>query len=348
MFLLINKNFVVPIINKYETFDEALDSLQQETILRLPEYTEKIYLVEENNKNTIYTSDGMHIYMNTLSLENHLKKIIYTNKKVNYLGTQYYQNITRLELNYDNITDTNMNLIINEKKNSNVKFINDIKIKKHEINSSNEQNKNEQNKTDEVTNVDEDNEKDGKRNEIIKMIEEVNELYQKEVSKIRKLQLNLKTYDTKLQKLEKTKKDNIINNIIRTQGEYRTWKKIKYGLKEDSDEVEILKPISELKEMNETVPILFLSKYDYIEKIQNNESIRKLLDEINHLDLNNLYSDNSLPNENIVQFCNKYMKLSKELHYCFDDHEWSYLEHEMNLNSTNKLGSNVVLSNKKN
>lgn len=89
-----------------------------------------------------------------------------------------------------------------------------------------------------------------------------------------------------------------------------------------------------------------MSKYNYIEKIQNNESIRKLLDEINHLNLNNLYADNSLPNENVIQFCSKYMKLSKELHYYFDDHEWNYLEDEMNLNSTNKLGSNIVSSNK--
>jgi len=149
-----------------------------------------------------------------------------------------------------------------------------------------------------------------------------------------------------LKKLEKTKKDNIINEIIRTQSEYRTWKKIKYGIKDDSDESDVLKPIEELEESNTVVPILFLSKYNYIEKIQNNESIRKLLDEINQLNLNDLYSDNSLPNEKIFQFCNKYMKLSKELHYHFDDHEWNYLENEMNLNSTNKLGSNVISSNK--
>jgi hypothetical protein len=376
MFQLINKNFLVPIITKYDTFDEGLDGLQQETILRLSEYTDKVYMIEKRNESTIYTSDGLHIYMNTKLFDNSLKKIIYTNKKVNYFGTEYYQNIRIEELNFNNNVESTMNLKINEKKNSNVRFVNDIDVKEQEqiqvitreteIESKIETNTNTNTKTktntntnsktepkiettnNEVINIDEDNKKkeiNNKRDEIIKMIEEVNELYQKELHKIRKYQLNLKTYDTKLEKLEKTKKDNIINDIIRTQSEYRTWKKIKYGLKE-IDDIDILKPTSELKETNELVPILFLSKYNYIEKIQNNDSICKLLDEINQLNLNDLYADNLLPNNNIVQFCNKYMNLSKELHYHFDDHEWSYLENELNLNSTNKLGSNVVSSSK--
>ena len=180
---------------------------------------------------------------------------------------------------------------------------------------------------------------------MLKMIEEVNELYQKELLKIKKLELNLRTYNNKLKQLEKTKKDNIINEIIKTQSEYRTWKKIKYGLK-DNEEIDVLKPFDELKKSDDNVPILFLSKYNYIEKIQNNELIEKIFDEINQLNINDLYSDNILPNENIVQFCNKYIKLSKELHYHFDDHEWSYLEQEMNLNSTNKLGSNIISTTK--
>jgi hypothetical protein len=351
MFQLINKNFLVPIITKYDTFDEGLDGLQQETILRLSEYTDKVYMIKKN-ESTIYTSDGLHIYMNTKLLDNSLKKIIYTNKKVNYFGTEYYQNIRTEELNFDNNVESTMNLIINEKKNSNVRFVNDVDVKEQiqviitkiepNIETKIETTNNE------VINIDEDDKKkeiNDKRDKIIKMIEEVNELYQKELHKIKKYQLNLKTYDTKLEKLEKTKKDNIINDIIRTQSEYRTWKKIKYGLKE-IDDIDILKPISELKETNKLVPILFLSKYNYIEKIQNNDSICKLLDEINQVNLNDLYADNLLPNNNIVQFCNKYMKLSKELHYHFDDHEWSYLENELNLNSTNKLGSNVVSSSK--
>jgi len=357
MFQLVNTNFLVPIITTYNSLEVALEGLQQETVSRLLEYSKNIYMIEKGKENVIYTSDGTNIYFSKLTKTNE-KKIIYTNKKITYMGTEYYQTIREQELTFDtNIKpDMNMNIIINEKKNSNVRFINDniakeqnseqISIQEKSPITNNIINNNINNKKEIKNEI-----KDDKKEEMIKMIEEVNELYQKELSKIRKLQLNLKTFDAKLKKLERTKMDNIINDIIRTQSEYRTWKKIKYSIKDENDDTDVLKPINELEKTNEIVsidkvPILFLSKFNYMENIQKNESIGKLLDEINQLNLNDLYSDVSLPNNNIVQFCNKYMKLSKELHYHFDDHEWSYLEHEMNMNSTNKLGSNVVSSNK--
>ena len=64
----------------------------------------------------------------------------------------------------------------------------------------------------ETNNNDSDNKK---RDEMIKMIEEVNDLYLTEICKIKKLELDLKTFDTKLKKLEKTKKDEIINNKLK-------------------------------------------------------------------------------------------------------------------------------------
>jgi hypothetical protein len=371
MYLLYNTNFLVQRIKNYNTLEDSLRELQIDTISRTLDYNNKIYVIQENEQNIIYTSDGEHIYL--INLTDGKKTNIFTNKKINYNGHKYWQQyclpntlITNSEqnssntmgskknFNNDKISD-NMNIIIGEKKSKNIIFednntsfiIKNI-VDEQSIpnNKTYNQNDNNDNNDDKDKDKDNDVEKEEKRNKIIKMIEDVNELYQKELSNIKKLELNLKTYDSKLKKLEKTKKDNIVNEIIRTQSEYRTWKKIKYGLKDDSDESDVLKPIEELEASNTTVPILFLSKYNYIEKIQNNESIRKLLDEINQLNLNDLYADNSLPNENIVQFCNKYMKLSKELHYHFDDHEWNYLEDEMNLNSTNKLGSNIISSNK--
>jgi hypothetical protein len=158
-------------------------------------------------------------------------------------------------------------------------------------------------------------------------------MYQKEMSNIRRLELNLKTFETKLNKLNKKKREENINNIIKTQSEYQTWKKIKYIME---DETDVLKPINELELSNKSTPILFLSKYEYINKIQENDGISNLLEKINLIDLNKLYSDDTLPNDSIVQFSEKYVKLSKELHYHFD-HEWDYLENEMNANSTNKL-----------
>ena len=345
MFQLINTNFLIPKILCYSVLECALEELQQETVSRLQEYAKNVYIVETKKENIIYTSDGVHIYLCELTKPNQTK-IVYTYKKIIHMGTEYYQKITIQELIFDNKldtnhdtkqdTNTNMNLKINEKKHSNVKFVNDIDVKEELFEITEIKNKHMDNK---------------KEEELIKMIEDVNELYQKELLKIRKLQLNLKTYDTKLKKLERTKMDNIVNDIIRTQSEYRTWKKIKYCLKDDNDDTDVLKPISELEQTNEIVqidkvPILFLSKFNYMDNIQKNESIIKLLEEINQINLNDLYSDDLFPTNNIIQFCNKYMKLSKELHYHFDDHEWSYLEHEMNLNSTNKLGLNVASSSK--
>jgi hypothetical protein len=354
MFSLINTNFLIPKIKNFNSFEESMEKLQCETISRTYDWNKKIYVVKKNEQNILFYSDGMCIFKKNLI--NNENTQIYTYRKNTYMNNDYWILYDDLNKQSDNKNVCDMNLVINEKKKHNVRFEDNDKnslivgkiqnkddleqkeiIKQNEIVKQNEITKqNEIIKQNEIT----------KRDEIIKMIEEVNELYQRELSNMKKLELNLKTFDTKLKKLEKTKKDTIINEIIRTQSEYRTWKKIKYGLKDDRDDIDVLKPIEELKESQSIVPILFLSKYNYIEKIQNNESIRKILDEINNLDLNNLYSDNALPRDEIVMFCKKYMKLSKELHYRFDDHEWNYLESEMNLNSTNKLGSNVVFSSK--
>lgn len=178
-------------------------------------------------------------------------------------------------------------------------------------------------------------EKNEKKKQLILLIEQVNDLYQKELSNIKKLEMNLKVFDTKLTKLNKKKREDMINDLIKTQSEYQTWKKLKYKI---SDESDILKPIGELELSEKTVPILFLSKFDYINKIQENDGISNLFEEINLIDLNKLYSDNIFPNDKIIQFCKKYVKLSKELHYHFD-HDWDYLENEMNLNSNNKLSN---------
>jgi len=369
MYLLYNTNFLIQRIKNYNKLEDSLRELQIDTISRTQDYNNKIYVIQENEPNIIYISDGEHIYL--MNLTNSKKTKLFTNKKINYNGNEYWEqyylsntSTSNLEQNSLNtmvnnlnnkITDE-MNITIGEKKSKNIRFEDDNtsfiiqNIADKQSFASNDKTNNQNNIINNFNNKENkenyDVEKEEKRNQIIKMIEDVNDLYQKELSNIKKLESNLKTYDSKLKKLEKIKKDDVVNEIIRTQSEYRTWKKIKYGLKDDSDESDVLKPIEELEESNTIVPILFLSKYNYIEKIQNNASIRKLLDEINQLNLNDLYANNLLPNENIVQFCNKYLKLSKELHYHFDDHEWNYLEDEMNLNSTNKLGSNIISSNK--
>jgi hypothetical protein len=346
MYTFVNRNYLIPFVSKYISLTEALNKLQDETILRAEiKYNQNVYVVEETVNDTIlYYSDGNTIFAknltsnndpivyhkyNTVSLIGSNFIIPYKNKQIdNNLNTNKDMNITFGSIDKNNI-------IINEKESKNVSFNLQpntyISEKTKEIIANNTNLKDNEENTEKNKKSDEE-----KKQDIIKMIEEVNDLYQKELSNMKRLEMNIKTIDLKISKLEKKKRDDIINDIIRTQSEYRTWKRIKYGIKEDKDELNVLKPIQELVESYDKVPILFQSKYDYLDKIQENESIKDLLNRINLIDLNKLYSDDNLPEKIIIRFCDKYMKLSKELHYTFD-HEWDYLEHEMNLNSTNRL-----------
>lgn len=386
MFCLINKNHLIPKITKYENKISGFKGLHEETDARSNEYNKNVYLLMETDLNLIYVSDNSHIYSIDLKqglkkIVCTYNKVKYSNVEYSLIPTLSTTMASTMESTMEststastvsNSDSNDMNLIFNDKKMHNVKFNDDAKtfLNVNSTNTTNAINTYSDINCDTKTNIkinekmsngdDCDDCDDGinndkscvnidektnpQREEILKMIEEVNDLYLKELFKIKKLESNLKIFDSKLKKLQKIKRDETINEIIRTQSEYRTWKKIKYGLKDDDED--ILKPVEELEESTDVVPILFLSKFNYIEKIQNNEAIKKLFIAINDLDLNELYSSNELPDETIIQFCNKYMKLSKELHYHFDDHEWSYLENEMNLNSTNKLGSNVVKSKK--
>ena len=371
-YTFVNHNYLIPIILKYDNKDEAINKLQNETVFRTSsEFNKNVYLVEEKNNTSIlyYYSDGKSIYVKNLMLND--KPIVYHNYKTfNIREFEYIQeyssvitqnntisNETNKEMNLSfNTPPPTNNIIIGGGETKNVSFKLDFNTNEFEANEikSNEFEGNELKskistsvklsnqqdninlKPQEKTELENSQEVDESKMKIIQMIEEVNELYQKELSNMKRLEMNIKSYDLKLNKLEKKKRDDIINDIIRTQSEYRTWKKIKYGIKEDIDEMNVMKPVEELEESNDKVPILFQSKYDYLEKIQTNETIKKLLYDINQIDLNQLFSNDNLPDDKIVQFCNKYMKLSKELHYTFD-HEWDYLENEMNLNSTNRL-----------
>jgi hypothetical protein len=351
MHTFVNRNYLIPTINTYDIFEDAIRKLHIETYSRNNDYNKNVYMISNDNK--FYKSDGKAIYVSNLNnLDNSI--LFYNFSTVNVGNLNLILNYTQENTNTNTNTNTNnsnsennMNITFENKKTNTVRFeTNNLPLLNQDIfekknNVSEKSTKNEETVLEKQEESLEKSELDNKKESVLKMIEEVNDLYQKEVSNMKRLELNLKTYNTKLKKLEQKKKDDSINNIIRTQTEYRTWKKIKYGIKTDNpveEDLLIIKPIEELEESDEQVPILFLSKYNYLDKIQTNESIRKLLDEINQLELDKLYTDNTLPEDKILQFCNKYMILSKELHYQFD-HEWDWLEDEMNLNSTNKISS---------
>ena len=170
--------------------------------------------------------------------------------------------------------------------------------------------------------------------------ESVYKIYQEELTKIKKLEIDLNINKNKLKKLEKKRNDIILNNIKLLQNDYRTWKKIKFILKEEND---ILKDTSEL-ELKETkddkeIPIIFQSRYEYFDSINNQEdqSEAKLLIELNNIDLIEYYTENNNDiKDSIINFSKNYKKIHKELSYKFS-HDWDYLDTEMNETSTNKL-----------
>lgn len=368
MFILVNKNYLVPTILNYEFKTQALDELLNITISRTREYCMNVYVVNEDDE--IYYFECNKIFCQ----KNSTLSVMYEHVPTKWMGNTYLSHykeqneIKQLEtlnltlnstqndelkgLKFTDDETKQMNISIDLKKEcasnntdkKKVLFLNDkLSEKVNELNLAQKiLPTQEVLSTQEVssTQVNADSEFDEKRNKLISLIEEVNDLYQKELVNVRRLELNLKSFDNKLNKLEKKKKEEIFDNVIKTQTEYRTWKKIKYMIEDDID---ILKPESELKETNKEAPILFLSKFKYIDKILENNAIKQIFNELNSIDLNEIYSQNILPNENIIQFCNKYAKLSKELHYKFD-HDWDHLEEEMNLNSTNRLSTSNISS----
>ena len=337
-YVFVDKNYLVPQIIKQFELNSALKLLQGSTYRRDNIYCENVYivqfkedvfefiikcidnvfyLIDNNNNHNILGSINLIKLNNSLFLNN---SNILNKENINLLNTDTMELIINNKINNNIIINkiTNNQIINNEVINNEV--INNEVINNEVINN-------------EVTNSNK-----SKEEELIKFCEEVMDLYQKELSNIKRLENNLKSYDTKISKLEKKKKENLINNVLITQSEYQTWKKISYKIEDESD---LFKDTNELELLNNTIPILFLSKYNYINKILESNDIKKMFEKINKININNLYLDldtnkEHFLNNEIILFCEKYAKLSKDLHYTFD-HEWDYLENEVNASPTNSL-----------
>jgi len=178
--------------------------------------------------------------------------------------------------------------------------------------------------TNELNELNELNEDDEKKKTLLKACEEVMDLYKFEEYKMKKLELDLKSLNNKIEKLKKQKNDKIFDNLLKLKNDYRTWIKLKYVINNNDD---LFKNLNELEKTEiSNIPILFLSKYNYFEKLVDNLELTNLLDLINKLDLEKLYVENNFNHiDNIIKFSENYVKKSKLLHYKFD-HDWDYLE----------------------
>jgi hypothetical protein len=174
-----------------------------------------------------------------------------------------------------------------------------------------------------------DDEKEKKKEELLKICEQVMDMYNLELNKIKKTELNLLTIDNKIEKLIKKKREKIFENITRTKNEFETWKKIKYNIPVDRQDMVKNDLVDLVERENPSIPILFTAKYNYIEKIIQNKDILNIFNILNKLDLSEIYVKDELDlDPNIIKFVEKYTKISKkDLHYNFD-HDWDYLDNE--------------------
>ena len=60
----------------------------------------------------------------------------------------------------------------------------------------------------------------------------------------------------------------------------------------------------------------------------NIEYIKNMFNKINNLNLDTLFSENKLPDDEINIFAKKYIDITKKLHYEFSN-DWDYLKNEV-------------------
>ncbi len=357
-YTLIDKNLLIPEIIVRHEFFEIMELLHKKTYMRDKSYNDSIYVVKYMGPKFegIIKCDGEKFY--EIVGEN-IREIIldysYLYLKNNKTENKVIVNkVSEIKVSENKVSENKVseNKMSEIKVSENKVFNNSMEIKINEKNDNNiliESNKETKNFTDKI-NITEnkiqikdeekrivDKEKESKKEELLKMCEHVMDLYNLELNKIKKIELNLKTMDNKIEKLKNKKREKMFENISRTKNEYQTWKKIKYGIKpEDNDLLEVdendLVPIENLN-----VPILFTAKYNYIEKIRENVEIRKILDLINKINLEDLFKQDEINLEpQVLKFVEKYSEISrKDLHYNFG-HDWDYLENEFEGTESNQ------------
>ena len=352
-YILINNNYIIPEKIECDNLNEILISYSKIIFKRELSYLKNLFIIQQVsflNKLIIYSDNGKEIFIHNNNETYKLCDILFLNLNLN--SNDYYnieivynkeiqnklENKDEFNIKIDNnilqenlIEKNNMDLIIKEKKNNIIVDVNNQQqyLLKEEEEERNDEEKKEEEKIDEE-----------KRAKLLEHCESVYKIYQEELTKIKKLEIDLNINKNKLKKLEKKRNDIILNNIKLLQNDYRTWKKIKFILKEEND---ILKDTSEL-ELKETkddkeIPIIFQSRYEYFDSINNQEdqSEAKLLIELNNIDLIEYYTENNNDiKDSIINFSKNYKKIHKELSYKFS-HDWDYLDTEMNETSTNKL-----------
>lgn len=337
-FTLVDKNLLIPEISFSNDLFDIIIQLYKKVYQRDLNYCSNIYIVKSVNcqyesiikfENNIFyeiinnSKKRLDINLKNIFIEtNTIQKILYEQEPIKTKEDK------KMEIIIEDKLDYNDNTQIEEDKVSNIEKSNKPISIPVQIKSESESEEDKKKKE----------EKEKKKENLLKLCEQVMDLYNLELSNIKKTENKIKTLNSKLEKLANKKRDKIIKDISRTKGDFDTWKKLKYKIDRDDTET-LVKPFEELElRKDQTIPILFTAKYNYIENAIKNENIKKIFDTLNKLSIDELYIRDELGlDENIIKFCDKYYEISKkDLHYKFD-HDWDYLDSEMNQDS--KSGS---------
>ncbi len=341
-YTLVDKNLLIPEIIISEQYFDIIIQLYKKVFKRDLDYCSNVYIIKYNGVKyeSVIESDGNYIYetigignrnenekkrldidLNNIFIQHNKTKsepksepkLIPINliKEENTKSNPIEKPIEKPKLNP---IEKPMQIVINEKIESS------ILIEEKKTETDEEKKKKE--------------EKEKKKELLLKTCEQVMDLYNLELSNIKKTENQIKTLNSKLEKLEKKKQEQIIKDISRTKSDYETWKKLKYKIGRDEEEL-IYKPEEELELREDpTIPILFTAKYNYIDTALKNDKIKQIYSTLNKLNIDSLYIADSIDlDPNIIKFCEKYYKTAKnDLHYKFD-HDWDYLDTEMNADS---------------
>ena len=335
-YTFINKNYLQPIISYHDNYNSLLNNIYQNTVNQNNNYCLNIYGLISNidsSINSIIYSDGQKLFKknnnlveeicNYIQLFIHFNSIKYINNNINFeeFNNKQKSENSSHQIENINITSSNENMTLEFKH----KNLTNINISES-IQKNNEIYKQEEEKL--ITNL---SEEDLKKKKLIESCEEVFSTYQKELFKIKKLESDIKIFDNKLIKLKKNYKDKIIENIGKVQNDYQTWKQIKYIIKNKND---LIEDISLLELSSLPIPILFQSKFNYINDLQNDINSKIILEKINGLDIQNFYINEIEIDNELEIFSTKYSKIIKDIHYNFT-HDWDYLNENDDVNSNN-------------
>ena len=334
-YTLVDKNLLIPEIIISEQYFDIIIQLYKKVYKRDLDYCSNVYIIKYNGvkyESTI-ESDGKFFY-ETFEIENKKQRLVLDlDSYLSYIFIQ--ENKIKLEVKSEVKLEPKLipiNLVKEEKQEKtkpkpipmeivfNEKIESSISIEEKKTETDEEKKKKE--------------EKGKKKELLLKTCEQVMDLYNLELSNIKKTENQIKTLNSKLEKLEKKKQEQIIKDITRTKSDYETWKKLKYKISREDEEL-VYKPEEELELREDpAIPILFTAKYNYIDSAIKNDKVKQIYMELNKLNIDELYIADSVNlDSNIIKFCEKYYKIAKnDLHYKFD-HDWDYLDTEMNADS---------------